>query len=287
LTTCFFVSDLHGRIERYRKLFDRIASENPQIVFMGGDLLPSGMMAAVSGSNEPPDFIDGFLTPELVKLKDRLGDNYPRIMVILGNDDPRSEEEVILELSANGLIEYIDNRRTSMGEFDLYGYACVPPTPFRLKDRERYDVSRYTDPGRISPEEGVRTAPLPDGNPRYVTIQKDLEILTEGRNLEKSVFLFHAPPYDTNLDRAALDGMMVEGVPVDVHIGSIAVKRLILARQPLVTMHGHVHESSGLTGKWRDKIGRTNCYNAAYDGSELALIRFTLEEPDKAVRELI
>jgi len=30
----------------------------------------------------------------------------------------------------------------------------VPPTPFLLKDWEKYDVSAYVDPGCVSPEEG-------------------------------------------------------------------------------------------------------------------------------------
>ncbi|MCP4199159.1 MAG: hypothetical protein GY762_18600, partial [Proteobacteria bacterium] len=43
MTNCFFVSDLHGDVDRYRKLFDAIADEQPQGVFLGGDLLPSGL----------------------------------------------------------------------------------------------------------------------------------------------------------------------------------------------------------------------------------------------------
>jgi Icc-related predicted phosphoesterase len=76
-------------------------------------------------------------------------------------------------------------------------------------------------------------------------------------------------------------------VPLDVHVGSIAVKRFIKARQPLVTLHGHIHESAGITGSWREKIGRTHMFSAAHDGSQLALVRFDLENLDGATRELI
>lgn len=38
--------------------------------------------------------------------------------------------------------------------------------------------------------------------------------------------------------------------PMDVHVGSIALRRFIEARQPLLTLHGHVHESARLTGSW-------------------------------------
>jgi hypothetical protein len=52
-------------------------------------------------------------------------------------------------------------------------------------------------------------------------------------------------------------------------------------------MHGHIHESSRLSGSWRDKIGDTYCFSGAYDGSKLALIRFDTDEPANAFRELV
>jgi Icc-related predicted phosphoesterase len=72
-----------------------------------------------------------------------------------------------------------------------------------------------------------------------------------------------------------------------VHIGSVAIRRFIESRQPLLTLHGHVHESARLTSAWRQRIGRTLCLSAAHDGPELALVRFDLDEPDGASRELV
>jgi Icc-related predicted phosphoesterase len=156
-----------------------------------------------------------------------------------------------------------------------------------LKDWERYDVSRYVDPGCISPEEGHRTVPVSPRAVRYSTIAKDLQELAGEGDMSASVFLFHTPPYQTALDRAALDGRMIDHVPLDVHVGSIAVKRFIESRQPLLTLHGHIHESARLTGSWRDRIGSTNCFSAAHDGPELAMVRFDLRNPDAAERQLI
>jgi Icc-related predicted phosphoesterase len=169
----------------------------------------------------------------------------------------------------------------------VYGYACVPPTPFQLKDWERYDVSRFVDPGCYPPEEGWRTVPVSESELRSSTIQEDLEKLAGGDDLRLGIFLMHAPPYDTHLDRAALDGKSVDHVPIDVHVGSIAIRRFIEARQPLLTLHGHVHESARLTGSWRERIGRTWAISAAHDGPELALVRFDPENPGGAVRELL
>ena len=101
------------------------------------------------------------------------------------------------------------------------------------------------------------------------------------------MFLFHAPPHDTVLDRAALDGKMIDHVPLDVHVGSIAIRRFVEQRQPLLTLHGHVHESARLMGAWRQQLGRTWIFGAAHDGPELALVRFDLEAPESAIRELL
>lgn len=156
-----------------------------------------------------------------------------------------------------------------------------------LKDWERYDVSRYVDPGCISPETGYRSVEVPANGKRYRTIQKDLEDLTGDQDLSRFICLFHSPPHKTKLDRAGLDGQTVDHVPLDVHVGSIAIRRFIEERQPLVTLHGHIHESTRITGSWRDRLGRTYLFNAAHDGPELALIRFDLEDLHSAERELI
>ena len=101
------------------------------------------------------------------------------------------------------------------------------------------------------------------------------------------MFLFHTPPHETKLDRAALDRKLVEGVPLDVNVGSIAVRRFIEKRQPLLTLHGHVHESTRLTGAWGDQIGRTHMFNGAHDGGELAMIEFDLGDLDNAGLQLM
>jgi Icc-related predicted phosphoesterase len=278
MPACFFASDLHGRPDRYDKLIEAVAREGPEAVFLGGDLLPHALTA--------PDFLEDFLVPRLEQLRTRLGAGYPSVFIILGNDDARAEEPALLEAGRRGVWEYVHDRRVAWGSWDVFGYACVPPTPFRLKDWERYDVSRHLEPGCIAPEAGWHTVPLPEPE-RHGTIREDLERLAGGAPLHRAVFLFHTPPYATSLDRAALDGQSVDHAPLDVHVGSIAVRRFIEARQPLLTLHGHVHESARLTGRWSERIGRTHAFSAAHDGPELALIRFDPDDLSHAARELL
>ena len=286
MNECLFASDLHGHADRWEKLFRAIEETRPAAVFLGGDLLPSAFALAPSATPGHEEFVAGFLAGGFADLRDRLGEQYPKIFLILGNDDGRFEEAAFLEAAAQGLWIYIHDRSVPFGDHRVYGYAYVPPTPFRLKDWERYDVSRYVDPGCVSPEEGWRSVPVAANESRYSTIREDLGVLAGDDSLERALFLFHTPPYRTNLDRAALDGKVIDHAHVDVHVGSIAVKRFIEVRQPLLTLHGHIHESARLMGSWRDRIGRTHMFTAAHDGPELALVRFALDDLDSAEREL-
>jgi Icc-related predicted phosphoesterase len=281
------VSDLHGSITRYKKLFDLIEDEKPTAVFLGGDLLPSGLFALTAGSNTTGNFIVDILFAGFLKLKKRLGSEYPRVFLILGNDDGKGEENLIIKGEALGYWEYIHGKKVKLANYDIYGYSYVPPSPFMLKDWELYDVSRYTDPGCVAPEDGAHFGKIDRKKLLYRTIQKDLNLLIEEKNLDNTILLLHTPPYKTNLDRAALDGKMFDSVPLDVHVGSIAVKRLIEERGPKITLHGHIHESARITGHWKENIGKTLAISAAHDGSELALVRFDPDNPQNSTRELI
>ncbi len=281
MSLCFFVSDLHGQITRYQVLFSKILEEKPAAVFLGGDLLPSFV------NMREGQFIRDYLSPEFMKLKTRLGDDYPRVFLILGNDDSRSyEEDIISCMLKEGVWEYIHNQSAQFDSHPVYGYAYVPPTPFMNKDWERYDVSRYVDPGCIPPEEGWHSVEQAENIIQYATIKQDLEDIVGENDLSSSIFLFHTPPYQTKLDRAGLDDKMIDHVPLDLHVGSIAVKNLIMDHQPLLTLHGHVHESTRITGSWKEKLGKTFIFSAAHDGPELALVRFDPDKPEDAVREL-
>ena len=77
-----------------------------------------------------------------------------------------------------------------------------------------------------------------------------------------SLFNFHCPPYDTQIDVAPkLDKelrpvLTPGGEPEMAHVGSTAVRQMIEKLQPLAGLHGHIHESRGFS-----KIGKTVCFN--------------------------
>ena len=278
---CVFVTDLHGNKKRYNILFEVIKKEKPDGVFLGGDLLPGGFGINIDIEN----FLQDFYLSKVLKLK-KLGLK-TRFFTILGNDDPRIYEKILIDAEKDSLIEYVNNRTVSFGNFFVTGYSYVPPTPFRLKDWEKYDVSQFVDINAISPELGFRTIDISKDDIKYGTIAEDLEKLSKNSPLEKTIFLFHSPPYKSNLDRADLDGKIIDHAPVDVHVGSIAIKRFIEKKQPFVTLHGHVHESARLTGNWKERFGKTYSFNAAHEGPELALIRFQTDDLENASKSLI
>jgi Icc-related predicted phosphoesterase len=272
---CFFASDLHGDPRKYRALFDLARSERPRAVLLGGDLL------GIGGDTE------GILQAELLNPAKEVSALGTSVITIMGNDDPRVFEALLIEADSAGVLGYAPLKALPLGTLYVAGYPYVPPTPFQLKDWERYDVSRYVDPGCVAPEDGRRTVEVDMESERLATIRGDMERLAHASPPERTVYIFHSPPYKTNLDVADIAGKTHEHAPLDVHIGSIAIREFIETRQPLLTLHGHAHESARLTGSWRDRIGSTEMFSAAHDGDELSLVRFDTDVVSAATRELI
>lgn len=288
MPTGFFVADLHGRPSRYRALERALREGPPDALFLGGDLLPHTMDRSWSDRPEDLDFFLDYLNPLFTRLKDDLGHSYPQVFLILGNDDPRYHESTVLAGESAELWRYVHDKVVPWGPWEVAGYSCIPPSPFQLKDWERYDVSRFVDPGCLPPEEGRRSDDMELHQILHTTIAGELEELAkEVKDFRKLLFMSHCPPYDTVLDRAALDGQQVDHVPLDVHIGSIAIRRFLEARQPLLSLHGHVHESRSLTGAWKTSLNGTTAISAANDSPELALVRFNTEALSEATLDLI
>lgn len=277
----FFATDLHGQVSRYKKLFRAIAKAPPAFVFLGGDLLPHRLKS----TDGYEDFTLEYLIPELRKLRVSLGVDYPNFVLILGNDDFRSEEKKFTRASQEGLCHYLNNSHKVISGVPVFGYPFVPPTPFRIKDWEKYDIAEEVNPGCVSPSGGYRTI-QPDYDMEKSTIARDLQILTAGHDLSDAVMLFHSPPYRCRLDWFRAEGKGYLGSTEKKHIGSIAIRHFIESQQPRVTLHGHIHESTRLSGHWRERFGSTISYNAAHDGPELCVIQFDIKQPDQAIRTI-
>ena len=277
----FIASDLHGKVSRYTRLFSEILTKRPAAVFIAGDILPHHNFQP-----SYPDFLDDFILEGFRKLKKTLGNAYPEIFMIAGNDDERANETAFIEAHMQGLWNYCHMRHIRWKHFEIIGCSYIPPSPFRLKDWERYDVSRFADPGCIHPLDGRFSVP-PAEDIEFTFISDILDKLASGIDMSNCILLMHSPPYNSLLDRAALDGISVDHVPLDPHVGSIAVQRFLQKYQPMLSVHGHIHESSQLTGSWSQSFGRTLSVNASWNGPELALICLDLQNPADAERFLL
>lgn len=78
-------------------------------------------------------------------------------------------------------------------------------------------------------------------------------------DMRRTVFSFHCPPYGSNLDEAPLldENLNVkEAGRALVPVGSTAVREAILKYQPVLSLHGHIHESKGVA-----RLGKTLSIN--------------------------
>ncbi len=283
---CLFVSDLHGKVNRYEKLFAYLEKEKPANLFIGGDILPSSVLHSFRAGEIKPDFVTDYLASRFRELRDKLGKQYPRVFIIMGNDDPKIEEETLIEFEKQGLWEYIHGKVVSLDQYQVLGYSYVPPTPFLLKDWERYDTDHTVQPGCVKPEDGFRTFHTEE-NDFQITISDDLKRLAESVDSERAICLFHSPPYHTGLDRVDMDGISIENSQADIFVGSKAIKTFIENHKPLLTLHGHIHESSRLTGVWKEKENTTVSISAAYEGPGFAMVKFYLSAPFDAERIIL
>ncbi len=274
MTTCYFVSDLHGDRTKYELLAKEIIRNKPSFLFMGGDLLPHFRVSEKKLNLQVNPFIYEFLIPLFRGVQKQLGCNYPDIYLIAGNDDYKCDIPGFEEGARKELWKFLNNDKTKFGPYMIFGYSYVPPTPFRIKDWEKYDVDKSVDETAIPPDKGFRST---DEISDESFISTDLEVLTSDLSMEKAIFLFHAPPFDSMLDK----------IPGGKSIGSKAIANFIKEKQPYITLHGHAHESSGITGNWSEINGRTHLFSAAYDGTGLAIVQFKIDDPWESQRKIV
>lgn len=282
MTTCYFVSDLHGKLSSYEILFREMIRNKPSFVFFGGDLLPHVHRSVHEKGENIPDFMHDFLIPGFKKVRDQMGCNYPEVFVIMGNDDHSIEEPKFVEAAGKELWTYLNTSSFKFGPYTIYGYPFVPPTPFMLKDWEKYDVSLTVREGCLPLEAGYRSVKATYDTAK-ATIAEDIEKLTANADMSKAVFLFHSPPYESLLDQAE-NSKSAAGL---LHVGSAAIQNFIRERQPYITLHGHIHESARLSGQWQQQFGRTQAFNAAHDGPGLSIIQFQIDNPSDAERTIL
>ncbi len=101
------------------------------------------------------------------------------------------------------------------------------------------------------------------------TIEDELQSLPEPTNNNKAIYVIHMPPAFVGLD-VCWSGEKV---------GSEAIYQFIKNNQPLLTLHGHIHESFAKTGIWKARIGETiSIQSGQLNSAEITYVVVDLDE---------
>jgi hypothetical protein len=151
-------------------------------------------------------------------------------------------------------IRNIAQRRFEYNGYEFIGMNWVTDTPFGLKDRCRKDTEDFIFPKTlgspvISTPKGLKTIDDWFGYAESLpTIEEELSNLIKPKNPKNTIYVFHMPPSNSGLDVCS-DG---KGV------GSKAISEFLSKTQhPMISLHGHIHESPNISGVWEKKIGNT------------------------------
>ncbi len=153
-----------------------------------------------------------------------------RCLVCPGNDDSAEIDDVIRRSKT---VELAEGKCVDLGD----GFAMVS-----------------TGWSNITPWKTFREAPEP------ALAERIEAMIPPHADMRKMVFNFHCPPYGSNLDEAPeIDENLnvKEAGRALIPVGSTAVRDAILRHQPLLSLHGHVHE-----GKGTARLGKTLAINA-------------------------
>ncbi len=157
-----------------------------------------------------------------------------RCIITPGNDDP-FEIDTVLEQAPR--IECPERKLCDLGPVLLASLGDVTPTP--------WDTEREYSESELERRISAMLDEVPDG--RRVVVN------------------FHCPPYGSGLDVApeldeTLKPVLRGGRPSFIPVGSKAVREAIKRYEPVVGLHGHIHESRAA-----QKIGPTMCLNPGSD----------------------
>jgi Icc-related predicted phosphoesterase len=280
-----YTSDLHGEIHLYQELLALTISSSADIVALGGDLLPSFPPTKRYEDMLPNQriFVDQFLFLFLKRIVETT--SIKQIFLIPGNWD--LGYPYLFKEPMDGIIDLNQRSYRLKNGYELIGYPFVPPTPFRPKDYEKMDDLEPAWPPQKNPSyirSSDQTDQLTPIDPylflrQRETIREDLDRLPKPLHQKRAIYIMHSPPFGTRLD-------LIQG---GKSAGSHSIKAFIEEHQPLLTLHGHIHESPDLSGAYFDRIGETLSINPGQSiGSEretgkLYAVTFEIEKVEETM----
>jgi Icc-related predicted phosphoesterase len=296
-TRLFYATDLHGSERAYRKFLNAGKFYEVQVLIMGGDVLGKLAIPIIrEGNDHYRATLQGrteHLTTddELKKLQERIGllgfyfkvmddDEFRAIQ-----SDPAAVEALFKHLARERLEAWVDLAETRLKDTGIKCYVTggnddypeVLDVMYRPGLQSFFGCeNRVLNVADEYPMVSMGySTPTPWRTPREVS-DDELgvlidQMLAEVPDTSRCIFNFHDPPNDSTLDTCPMldwntdpPSQIVKGGQVVLFgAGSKAVRRAIETRQPVLALHGHIHESPGAI-----KIGRTLCINPGSEYGE-------------------
>jgi len=248
----YFATDLHGSEVCFRKFLAAAKAYQADVIILGGDfagkaivpvLTENGVLRARVGGEDVtvPESEWGRLAGDI----GRAG-LYPVRMQADELDRLAGDEQALDRLFRSEIaaqmhprVECPELELCDLGPVTMASLGVVPTTPWNTeRECTEDELAKHID---------AMLEQVPSGQPCILNL--------------------HCPPYASGLDDApelddTLKPVLRGGRPSIIPVGSHAVRDAIKRYQPVVGLHGHIHESRGV-----QKIGRTLCVNPGSDYS--------------------
>jgi len=307
-TRLLFTSDVHGAEKVFMKFVNAAKHYSADVLILGGDITGKIMIPIIKREDgtyltEYKGQVQKLDTESQLSdlLKNiRFSGYYPYVTTQSEYDQLANDKSKMDALFSKVMAENVE-RWIKVAEERLRGskIKCyISPG-----NDDRYDVDRILSSSDvvINPEGRVVTIDdrhemitlgytnvTPWNAPRDIDdaeLGKKVEDLaSKVNNMRDCIFNFHCPPYDSSLDTAPLlrpdlRPVVSGGAIVNVPVGSKAVRKAIETHQPLLGLHGHIHEAKGAS-----KIGRTLCINPGSEYPEGILCGVVVDLDEKGVK---
>ncbi len=304
-----FASDFHGNEQVWRKFLNSANMFKVNWLIMGGDLTGKVLTPIVlqSDGSYQADFLGQTHTIQPSKLEDfrRLVKDHCYIPYVCDQAQfeelkqaPQDDvEKIFARLECQTLQEWID-----MIPKRLTNEVKVLIHPGNDDKFELDDILKaspyvtYAEESVINLDGEHEAAclgwsnPTPWNSPRECSEEELMikleKLVSHVQSVGKALFCLHCPPFESQIDQAPLldkdfRPVMQAGRPVYIPVGSKSVRSIIEKCQPLLGLHGHIHECRGFM-----KIGRTQCMNPGSEYTEGILSGYLIEIDGDKLRRL-
>jgi len=296
-------SDLHAANRTYRKLLNAIKMNayEAQVVLIAGDLTGKAIVPIIVQGNGryAATFLDqDYLVEsgtELQNLENSISDigYYPYVTDQDEVEALRADEAKMKELFRQKMIQRVGDwvalAEERIGKSGIQFYMMPGNDDDRgvdaMIEQSSYVVNPVGKTIQLNEHHEMISFdyanPTPWHTPREWSEDEYYEHIKAGastlKNVSNAVFMIHVPPYDSGIDTApeldkTLRPRVTMGDVLRVPVGSTGVRRALQELQPLVSVHGHVHEAGG-----QSKIGRTTCFNAGSEANQGILRGFVFD----------